>query len=794
MNLKDILDFYSQPANFTYHNFNLYPSICGGIISLILQILLLIYLVYLIIDMSKREVPTIYESTMYEENPSPYTIYQYDNNKDFKREGGQFLLFFGVTSNGALNNSLIDNGSFKFSVQLHETTLNGEENIKNLSCSHDGKSVDSIDFVDEEKKDYYYITDEYTLKGNIDFPDSSWLEITLVKANQSLNLNDNDTEYQIQFYYQYRTLKTRKFKKKIIEDSMESLYYILLEDYIKEVDFPFSVNEIKTNDLFLPRYLVGNYKSKYYLFQNQKTEQIKEQTKESTNEKVVFKLRIHLSRESKKYIRQFGDIITILATIGGLSGIVFPIGFLLVCGISNFRMTEDMMNDRYYIMDPTKNTKIPSFYKFITDRKKKLFQKYNQRRIQNKNNKNNLENNEDDLSISNINDNNEKNQIEINDNLEDDDGLNEYDANPLEKFFTLRRIVDMYGYDINLLNNLPVNNINNQEVNEPVFDPQNINQTKYIIYKFIYDTAKYKSQPDFKFNFIEMCRYFLFNFFCNKKKKQIDKKINEGRKKHYRKINVDTSNEKVKKDLNTSNFSHSNTLNNNDDILENLDNLERKFIVYDGAKRKLGMDFDLINILKTIEGFYYFKKVFLEKHQQVLFDAVTKQVIDINTYRNKVYDNEKEEGEYEDLLIMNKIFVNIVNHTNGKILPYRERLMYIIGRSENDIKTFQNVIDGEDISDKISKDINDINKGDKSSDSIDLSYKYESSDMDRTSDNKDKSEHNISILDKKNNGVKKENEETLIENIDNGNDEQKFADELQKNFGNSINSSNDDDI
>ncbi len=282
MNLKDILDFYSQPANFTYHNFNLYPSICGGIISLILQILLLIYLVYLIIDMSKREVPTIYESTMYEENPSPYTIYQYNNNKDFKREGGQFLLFFGVTSNGTLNNYLIDNGSFKFSVQLHETTLNGEENIKNLSCSHDGKSVDSIDFVDEEKKDYYYITDEYTLKGNIDFPDSSWLEITLVKADQSLNLS-NDTEYQIQFYYQYRTLKTRKFKKKIIEDSMESLYYILLEDYIKEVDFPFSVNEIKTNDLFLPRYLVGNYKSKYYLFQNQKTEQIKEQTKESSN-------------------------------------------------------------------------------------------------------------------------------------------------------------------------------------------------------------------------------------------------------------------------------------------------------------------------------------------------------------------------------------------------------------------------------------------------------------------------------------------------------------------------------
>ena len=457
-------------------------------------------------------------------------------------------------------------------------------------------------------------------------------------------------------------------------------------------------------------------------------------------------------------------------------------------------MTEDMMNDRYYIMDPTKNTKIPSFYKFITERKKKLFQKYNQRRIQNKNNKNNLENNEDDLSISNINDNNEKNQIEINDNLEDDDGLNEYDANPLEKFFTLRRIVDMYGYDINALNNINRNDDNDQEVNEPFFDPQNINQGKYIIYKFIYDSAKYKSQPDFKFNFIEMCRYFLYNLFCNKKKKLIDKKLNEGRKRRYRKINMDSTNEKVKKDLNTSNFSNPNTLqNNNDDILENLDNLEKKYIVYDGAKRKLGMDFDLINILKTIEGFYYFKKVFLEKHQQILFDAVTKKVIDINTNTIEANDIQKDKEEYDELLTMNKIFINIVNHTNGKIEPYRERLMYITGRNESDIKTFQNVINGEDISDRISKDINENNKGDKSIDSIDLSYKYGTSDLDKTSENKDKSEHNISILDKKNNIVKKENEETLIEKNDDEDEEIKFADELQKNFGNNINNSNDDD-
>ena len=789
MNLKDIFDFYAQPANFTYHKFNLYPSICGGIVSLILQILLLLYLIYLIIDMSKRKVPTIYESTMYEENPSPYTIYQYDKKENFKRDGGHFLLFFGVTCNNALNTELINNGSLKFNVELHETSLNGEENVKNLTYSNDGAKINFGDFVSDNIKNFYYIKDEYTLKGNIDFNNASWLEISLVNNyNTEFNLYD-DNEYTFQVYYQYRALKTRKFKKKIIENSMMSLYYILLENYTKEVDFPFSVNEIKTNDLFLPRYLVGKYKSKYYLSEYEKTEQIKE-----LSNNILFKLRIHLSRDSKKYIRQFDDIITILATIGGLSGVIFPIGFLLVCAISNFRMTEDMMNDRYYIMDPTKKEKIPSFYKFITDRRKKLFKKYNQRRNNNKAHQDNKDNNMNDLSINNINDINENIQIELNDNLEDDDGLNEYNASSLEKFFTLRRIVDMYGYDINALNNINRNDDNDQEVNEPFFDPQNINQGKYIIYKFIYDSAKYKSQPDFKFNFIEMCRYFLYNLFCNKKKKLIDKKLNEGRKRRYRKINMDSTNEKVKKDLNTSNFSNPNTLqNNNDDILENLDNLEKKYIVYDGAKRKLGMDFDLINILKTIEGFYYFKKVFLEKHQQILFDAVTKKVIDINTNTIEANDIQKDKEEYDELLTMNKIFVNIVNHTNGKIEPYRERLMYITGRNESDIKTFQNVINGEDISDRISKDINENNKGDKSIDSIDLSYKYGTSDLDKTSENKDKSEHNISILDKKNNIVKKENEETLIEKNDDEDEEIKFADELQKNFGNNINNSNDDD-
>ena len=787
MKLKDILDFYSQPANFTYHNFNLYPSICGGIISLILKILLLAYLIYLIIDMSKRDVPTIYESTMYEENPSPYTVYQYNKNEDFKKEGGHFHFLFGIknANTNEFEDTMINNDSVKLTVELHETTTNGEETVKILTYSNDGKNVDFYDFVDESFKDYYYINDEYTLKGNIDFPDSAWLEITLF--NTSNLYFDGNIEYQFQMYFQFRALRTKKFHKNIIEDSMMSLYYILLDNYTKEVDFPFSVNEVKTNDLFLPRYLSGKYKSKYYLYENEKTEQIKEFTNNT-----IFKIRIHLARESKQYIREFSNIISILAIIGGLSGIIFPIGFLLVCVISNFRMTEDMMNDRYYIMDPTKDEKIPSFYKFITERKKKLFKKYNQGRNQNKNNDNNLENKNNDLSISNINENNNNTQIILNENLEDDDGLNEYNANPLEQFFTLRRIVDMYGYDINLLNTIPVNT-GNEEVNEPVFDPQNINQAKYIIYKFIYDIAKYKSQPDFKFNFIEMFRYFFYNLFCNKKKKEIDKKLSEGRKKRYRRINGETTNEKTKKDLNTSNLSYTNTINNNDDLLEDLDNLEKKFMVYDGAKRKLGMDFDLINILKTIEGFNYFKKVFLEKHQRILFDEVTKQVIDINTNTIEQYDKEKEKGEYEDLLKMNKIFVNIINHTNGKIAPYRERLMYITGRNENDIKSFQNVIEGEDINDKISKDINDMNKGDRSSESIDLS-RNETSDLDRTSENKDKFENNISIIDKKNNEVKKENEETLIDNNDDGNDEIKFADELQKNFGNDINNSDEEDI
>ena len=804
--MKDILDLYSTPANFTYRRFNLYPSICGGIVSIIIQILLLVYLVFLIIQMTKRDVPIIYESTMHENIPSSYLVIPIDKEEVFEREKGFHFIIFSIRFNETVNNQNITNDDIKLNVEKHSISSDGSETIDNITyeiCNYDLKKV----FPNEEIKDfnqYYCIKENYVLKGNIGFPDSSWIEIILIKnSNNSLNV---DEEYQIQFYYQYNSINLKKYNKDIIEKSLFGLHYVLIDDYTKIVDLDFSVNEIATNDYFLPRYLVGKYKSKYYLMENNKIDQIREFT-----DNTIFKIRFHLSRNSKKYIRRFDDIITILAVVGGLAGIAFPIGFLFVCLISNFRMNEDMMNDRYNIMDPVKDEKILPFNKFIHERKQKLIQKYfqggrNQKKNNNENN-NNLKDNDERNQLNDKNKTlNEKCHIEMNDDLINDDGLNEVDANPVERFFTLRRILDMYNYDIKNLNNN-----SNGEGNEPLNDPQNIDQAKYIIYKFIYDNAKYKSQPDFSFNLIEMIRYYFFITCCRKKRRELTKKLKEG-KYNIRNRRIETTPEKEtkkeeekenKKDkekskLNTSIISNPNTVNT-DYMIENITKLEKKFLVYDGAKRKLGMDFDLINILKTIEGFDSFKKVFLEKHQEILFNAVTKDIIDINMIEKKKENKDKEEKEYEDLLKMNKVFSNIVNYTNGKIEPYIERLMYITGRKEKNIKTFQKVINGENIIYDINKDIDLENKSEQSLDSISVSNRYATSDFDKTSELKDKSEQNISILDKK--GVKKEIEENFnfnnINNNDNNNhdksDEMDYANDLQKIFGKNINGDNSDE-
>jgi hypothetical protein len=148
---------------------------------------------------------------------------------------------------------------------------------------------------------------------------------------------------------------------------------------------------------------------------------------------------------------------------------------------------------------------------------------------------------------------------------------------------------------------------------------------------------------------------------------------------------------------------------------------------------------------------------------------------------------------------MNKVFSNIVNSTNGKIEPYIERLMYITGRKEKNIKTFQKVINGENIIYDINKDIDLENKSEQSLDSISVSNRYATSDFDKTSDLKDKSEQNISILDKK--GVKKEIEENFNFNNNNNNDnnnhdkseEMDYANDLQKIFGKNINGDNSDE-
>ena len=88
--------------------------------------------------------------------------------------------------------------------------------------------------------------------------------------------------------------------------------------------------------------------------------------------------------------------------------------------------------------------------------------------------------------------------------------------NPSERFFTLKRIENLYGISEHQRR---VININDDLTN--MFNKQNADPIKYVCYKFIYESTIYKSQPKFTFNICEMFGYFCFELCCCKRKKKI---------------------------------------------------------------------------------------------------------------------------------------------------------------------------------------------------------------------------------------------------------------------------------
>ena len=707
--MKNYFDLYSVPVNFTYHNYYLYPSFWGGIFSLILELLLVAYLAFLCYDMAQREFPELAISTKYDYFPEGVHII---NNVTFKNatkvnvntstySNTSFYAAVGIKRKFNLQNEAGYNDSYEinaFQIHIDENGNRANETLSTELCTQFGDGfVTDESFKSLALFNASCITSNFYLKGIYNYPKSKWLEIVISKKTP----NNIDSDDQFEFYYQSRSLNTTKYTKNITVSVLEEVFWDVLEDYTKVSHLKVSIDKILTNDYFLPRFIVRKYKEKYALSTKSWSDQTKGLEKYYGLNALLI-IRVSLDTITSITERAFHDVLTQLAMIGGLAGVVFPVGFIFVFSIRNFRMTENMMNDCYYIIDPKNTDSIQGFDDFVTSHYNKLIRLLRDKPPKKAQSKKapkeetielkNMPTIDEDKSDEKEESNPKKeklNRLLSETELYDDEGITRKDFNPVELFFTLKRIENLFGLT-------PEDRINALTAADPSMSLnfQKVDETKYVCYKFIYDSTVYKSQPDFTFNIGEMFSYFFFVLCCCKRKKEVFNLLNYPT--HSKEVSGDIKKKPSSRSVLTSGLEKT----EEKDKREELSVKEKKYAVFHGAARKLGVDFDLVNILKTIEGFDYFTKVFLEKHQRVLFYSVSKPTIkddsDDDEDKNNGRDpNDKEAQEFEDIQEMYKNLLCMIYNSKGKLEEYQVRLLELMGRTPEDIQMLNNVILGK---------------------------------------------------------------------------------------------------
>lgn len=698
--MKNKLDLYAQPVNFTYHNYYLYPSFCGGIFSLIIEILLIAYLIFLFYDMAQREFPEVSISTHYSDFPEEIKINSdptYDNPNIERPELGDdksntyWYTSFGIRSDGSLLESLGD-----FDVEMSQVTLTKDlkterKTLKKSLCTKFGDDFVSESYFNTlQLGKTYCLNDNYVLSGLYGFPESSWLEI---KVSGKSCMTDGKKS-QFEFYYQSINLDLTNFKEKAYVSNVEESYWDCMEGKTKVAMLTLGQDVAKLNDYFLPRFIVRKYSKRYALTSQGWSEQTKstkaETTKADTTDTTdtteaipLLIIRVSLGRTTTTTERAFEDIFSKLALVGGLSGIVIPIGLIFVISIRNFRMTENMMNDCYYIVDP-KIAKIDNFDNFI----KKHYLKLISLKPKFKAMKEEIKRNDKDHEKDKMK------KLKYDEDLNDDEGIMKSGFTPIEKFFTMKRIEDLY----HITNRSSINETNIDNVISQ--NSSNINKKKYTIYKIMYDSTKHKSLPDFSSSFFEMIYYFIFILCCCKRKKKLFNfsSVPETEKDEKEKIQESTkeghtsSSELNEKKKNDSEALHEeDEKGNNEAPKDNFSLSEKKFAVYEGASKKLGIDFDLINILKTVEGFDYFTKVIFQENQRDIFYSISKPTISEEGEEKEDMVN-SETQEYHDIIDMYKAFIQIMNNPSGELYPFQIKLLEMMGRSPSEINELRSLM------------------------------------------------------------------------------------------------------
>jgi hypothetical protein len=707
--IAEVSDLYAEPVNFTYRNKNTFKTAFGGFVTHLIVIALLGYFLSLLLQMFKREIPFLNQTKFISEFPEPINITTFkddENGMSYLANPNQRTASWPTSLGVRLDGSLITLENTNLRIKVYQLTYrNGiieQKTLKTKLCDSFG-ILNQTQF-DGLKLDYTYcIDDHFVLSGIQGDENSSWITIkysneTEMIENSEVKIYDNKGKLQFELYYIVQKIYFDAFDDEVVQNSLEQKYFDNVASFAKIVDCEVGFDELHSYDNYLPDFLNSNYK--YY--KALKVRSFLSDLNDIADDNVLLQMNFFSSKVRILNSRRFNDVITQISKMGGLIGIMMSLGFFVSCWFVKFDQEETMMNDFYNVIDPKNNREYKKkFQFFIIDNYNTLMRAYCQKKKLVSYDTNNNEENVDDIvlnksklkstffdkifhskskneksigffgKLSKGNDHSRISEFEdikdFEEDLDDDEGLidsnDDLKKNILKRFFTLKRIENMFNLSIEERDEmLQTFKINDANFNDAKFNfYQNIFKNKkktkvYYANKIFYDSLKYMGYNNMNFSLVEMLKVIFCSCF------------------------------------------HKNKSNKN----STKDNLDDKYLVYNASLQKLGIDFDLVSVLKSEKDLKNFIKIYFDENQEKIFSSINKNTVLVTDeeFENSLkksrssteYDSEIKNIQ-NSMKEYNSFLLSIIKR--GSVTNLEKKLFNIMGLSSDNIKDFCKIADAE---------------------------------------------------------------------------------------------------
>jgi hypothetical protein len=366
------LDLFSEPVHFSFKKKTYFKTTCGGMVSIILGIIFILYIFYVIDELVSRKIAKIADSRNIFENPSNITFTKDENFADknipFTNIGKNSIFYnaFGIYKKnlGGFYVSLTNENKKFIELEINQIAIDDRGSLSRKSLNYEpcrkfANYSESFQVLGLERM--YCINDDFEVSGNVNQANSKSVEIKLKKCdNSTANLKgiicNSDAlikefakNIQFEWYFDNWILNTTSFEIQNVKTSnLEQKYWDILSDYTKKCTIPLGMDAIRLYNSYVPDFLFSGFTELNTLSIREFVTEISDLDYQGN----LLDIRLAASDMQIVYERRYLDIFSQLATLGGMCDVLFLIGFIFVWHISSEKFNEELVNTFYNISDP----------------------------------------------------------------------------------------------------------------------------------------------------------------------------------------------------------------------------------------------------------------------------------------------------------------------------------------------------------------------------------------------------------------------------------------------------------